>query len=108
MSSWSTISPIGSTVVAKLPIFSTGPAGLHEQLLSFAEVARRRGDDGLFVDQKLPTGLHRRPYIVLADKGRGIFRSGRRSGGPTARRNRGAVFPIRRSAIPPGFQKPAD
>ena len=49
-------------------LISTWPTSLDEQLLSLAQISRRRCDDRLFVNENLPSRLHRRPNVVFTDK----------------------------------------
>jgi len=44
------------------------PAGLHEEPVLLAEVARGRGDDGSFADYDFAILLQRLPNIVFADE----------------------------------------
>ena len=56
--------------------------GDGENAVRFAEVARRRGDDGALGDDQLPAGLNRQPHVLFADEierasGRGLTAKGR-------------------------------
>src|SRR5687768_9382961 len=48
--------------------FLARPVSLNEDLLRLAQVARRRGEDGLFADQNLSPGPYRVPHVVFADE----------------------------------------